>query len=298
MTKKEYFFSLLLCCYAPYSHTQSFSPALQDFMHSMFATPAVQQIPAAEQSLIKSLIFDLDGVLTTTNKMQAFYEVGITAILQYIYSQQSIPSEAILFEILRSVPARSICQSYNKGRLMPQIMIDWQINAQSLSAIQQAVAQYLQTAPYPQSQKEYALHTIQMLTTPQKFIRTRQAITPNVQLLHELKSKGYQLYVLSNWDKDSFPLLKANFPEIFIHNNQAMFNGIIISGDIGTVKPELEIFNKILDQYHLTPQESLFIDDEPANIAAAQQLDINSVLSNPNDTEKLRSDIIRHLRQK
>lgn len=298
MTKKEYFFSLLLCCYAPYAHSQSFSPALQDFMHSIFAIPASQKIPAAAESFIKSLIFDLDGVLTTTNKMQAFYEVGIAAILQYIYSQQSIPSEQVLFEILRSVPARSICQSYNKGRLMPQIMIDWQINAQSLSAIQQAVAQYLQTAPYPQAQKEYVLQTMQMLTTPQKFIRTRQAITPNVQLLHELKNKGYQLYVLSNWDKDSFPLLQANFPEIFIHNNQAIFDGIMISGDVGTVKPELEIFNKILDQYNLNPETSLFIDDEPANIAAAQQLHIGTVLSDPSNTQQLRNDIVRHLRQK
>lgn len=269
--------------------------ALAYAAHLHINEPTSPTIPDATTSSIQSIIFDIDGVLSTTNKLQSFYEVGIPVTLWEITDQMQLPSEKILFDSLAGVPAISTYKSYNKGLLMPQIMIDWQTGAQSLSTIRTSIYNYLATAHQPESVKNWALQTAMMMTDPARLVNTRQAIQANVTLLHELKDKGYKLYILSNWDATSFPLFKAAFPEIFMHHGKETFDDIIISGDIGIVKPESSIFEKCLKKFHLTAQNSLFIDDEPANIAAANQLNIQTILCDPNNSQTLRDHIIEHL---
>ena len=43
------------------------------------------------------------------------------------------------------------------------------------------------------------------------------------------------------------------------------------------VKPDREIYELILNRFHLKPEESLFIDDLAANIKAARELGIQTV---------------------
>lgn len=267
--------------------------AYATYLHINQPTPAI--IPDATTASIQSIIFDLDGVLCTTNKLLAFLEIGIPVTLWEIVNQMEFPSEKILFDSLADVPAKSTYHAYNKGLLIPQIMIDWQINAQSLSAIRTSIYNYLATAHQPESLKNWVLQSAMMMTDPVRFIGTRQTIPTNIKLLHELKEKGYKLYVLSNWDAASFPLFKTTFPEIFMHNGEETFNKIMISGNVGIVKPEASIFKKCLKKFHLTAQNILFIDDEPANVDAAKQLNIHTILCNPKDPQALRNHVIEYL---
>ena len=257
-----------------------------------------QQIPDASTTHKKSIIFDIDGVLSTTNKLQAFYEVGIPTTLRYMQDQMQLPSEKILFDTLANVPAISQYTSYNKGIRMPQIMVDWQIGAQDLKTIRNSIIEYLATSNLPESQKNWALQTALMMTNPQQFIATRTTIPANVALLHELKDKGYKLYILSNWDSSSFPLFKIKFPEIFMHNDKPTFDGIMISGDIKTLKPEMSIFRQCLKKFKLKAEHTIFIDDEPANIQTAQKFGITTVLSDPNNTQAVRDDLITAMKHK
>lgn len=55
------------------------------------------------------------------------------------------------------------------------------------------------------------------------------------------------------------------------------FDGQVISALEHMVKPDREIYELILQRYHLKPEESLFIDDLEANVKAAQELGINTV---------------------
>ncbi len=135
-----------------------------------------------------------------------------------------------------------------------------------------------------------------MMTDPEKFIASRQTIAANVQLLHELKAKGYKLYILSNWDAASFSLFQTAFPEIFKSaQGKDMFDGIMISGQEKIVKPEISLFEKCLKIFKLTAQNTIFIDDEPANIAAAQKLGIHTVLSDINNIKAVRAHVIKIL---
>lgn len=151
----------------PYDYAIHFS--INPFDTIIHATIHTKQdhIPHASTSQIKNIVFDLDGVLCQTNKIQAFYEIGIPATLQLIYDLQTVPCEKMLFDTLAGVPALSTEKSYNKGLLMPSIMIDWQTNAQPLHAIHNSVKQYLEKAPFHPSQKNWALQSIRMMTTPE-----------------------------------------------------------------------------------------------------------------------------------
>jgi putative hydrolase of the HAD superfamily len=96
-------------------------------------------------------------------------------------------------------------------------------------------------------------------------------ITPipsSVQVLEKLyverEAKGHKLYFLSN-----MPAPYARGLER--HAFMRCFDGGIFSGDIGLIKPQPEIFQKLEAMYGLQGQRILFIDDHATNISAAEK---------------------------
>ena len=93
-------------------------------------------------------------------------------------------------------------------------------------------------------------------------------IASSVQVLEKLyaerEAKGHKLYFLSN-----MPAPYARGLER--HAFMRCFDGGIFSGDHGLIKPQHEIFHKLEAMYGLQGQKILFIDDQPANIAAAER---------------------------
>ena len=82
------------------------------------------------------------------------------------------------------------------------------------------------------------------------------------ELIEELKSKGYGIYLLSNASlrqHEYWPRIEAS----------RFFDGTLISADEGVVKPQPEIYRLILDRFSLKAEECFFIDDVPANIEGA-----------------------------
>lgn len=93
-------------------------------------------------------------------------------------------------------------------------------------------------------------------------------IASSVQVLEDLcaqkEAKRYKLYFLSN-----MPAPYARGLER--HAFMRCFDGGIFSGDHDLVKPQPEIYQKLEAMYGLQGQPIFFIDDHPANIAAAQK---------------------------
>jgi glucose-1-phosphatase len=83
----------------------------------------------------------------------------------------------------------------------------------------------------------------------------------NVRILPELKKEGYGLYYLSNFPLDIFEEIKNGY--YFFR----YFDGGIISSEVKHSKPERKIFEILLENYSLIPEECLFIDDIEANVA-------------------------------
>jgi 2-haloacid dehalogenase len=87
-----------------------------------------------------------------------------------------------------------------------------------------------------------------------------------VELLKRLKKAGYGVYGLSNWSAETFPIVREKF-EFF-----KLLDDYIISGEVGSVKPEPEIFEILLRRIGRSAPECLFIDDSLANVDQAKKL--------------------------
>lgn len=100
----------------------------------------------------------------------------------------------------------------------------------------------------------------------------RGPIYDTVEILTSIKdSKQYRLYALTNWSSETFPWALQNFE--FLH----WFEGIVVSGVEKTRKPFPEFYQILFDRYAITPEKSIFIDDNVHNIEAARALRVNGI---------------------
>lgn len=89
-------------------------------------------------------------------------------------------------------------------------------------------------------------------------------------VLRRLKAAGYKIYGLTNWSAETFPMICDTYP-VF-----GEFDGIVVSGEEHLLKPDAAIYRCLLERYALIPEESIFIDDNEANVAAALELGIEA----------------------
>jgi 2-haloacid dehalogenase len=98
-----------------------------------------------------------------------------------------------------------------------------------------------------------------------------EAIEPTVRVLAELHDRGIRLLALSNWSAETFPLARPRYPFL------EWFDGIVISGEERMVKPDPRLFAVLLDRYGVQPAATVFIDDQPRNVEAADRLGFRAI---------------------
>ncbi|NOH00790.1 MAG: HAD family phosphatase [Chloroflexi bacterium] len=63
-----------------------------------------------------------------------------------------------------------------------------------------------------------------------------------------------------------------------------LFQTVVISAEVGVMKPEARIYRLALEQAQVKANEALFVDDVPANIEACEQAGIKGILfKNPQE---------------
>lgn len=107
----------------------------------------------------------------------------------------------------------------------------------------------------------------------------------SVALLKKLKAGGLGIYGLSNWSWEKAEGLIKEY-DFF-----KLFDGMVISGIEKVSKPDPKIYQILLNRYHLQAEECVFIDDNAANIQAADALGFNAIVFDDihNVTDKLKS---------
>ncbi len=93
-----------------------------------------------------------------------------------------------------------------------------------------------------------------------------------IDLLHELKSRGARLYLLSN-AQSAFTL-----DEIEECGLEGEFDGVMLSSDCGVRKPDPEFFGMLFDRYGLNKNESVMVGDDMTNdVGGAERFGIRGV---------------------
>ena len=92
-----------------------------------------------------------------------------------------------------------------------------------------------------------------------------------VAILEELRDAGYELHALTNWSAETFPYARERFAFL------DWFQTILVSADVGLIKPDAAVFQLLLDRIGRTPAECLYIDDNPRNVAAAAALGFDAI---------------------
>ncbi|MCQ2338828.1 MAG: HAD family phosphatase [Paludibacteraceae bacterium] len=89
------------------------------------------------------------------------------------------------------------------------------------------------------------------------------------ELLTELKEKGIRLLGLTNWSASVYDIIAA-YPEMF-----SLLDGRMISSEEHLIKPDVRIFQRLIEKFSLNPAECLFVDDKAVNIEGAIKAGLN-----------------------
>ncbi len=83
------------------------------------------------------------------------------------------------------------------------------------------------------------------------------------ELILDCKRAGLGVYLLSNASKRFYDY-KKRIPSV------ELMDGMVISCDVGLLKPDPAIFRLLFEMFALSPEECFFIDDMALNIEAAE----------------------------
>ena len=88
-----------------------------------------------------------------------------------------------------------------------------------------------------------------------------------VDVLADLRAGGTPLALLSNAGPD--------YASYFRHGPLGdFFAACYVSGELGLLKPDAEIYRHVLDDLGITPAEAVFVDNRESNVAGAEALGV------------------------
>ena len=95
-----------------------------------------------------------------------------------------------------------------------------------------------------------------------------------IEYYKSLKQKGYKIYLCSNITKDTYNYIKDSFEIIQVAD------GGVFSCFENISKPNVEIYEKLIEKYNLDIEKSILIDDTKRNIISANDIGLKGILFN------------------
>jgi putative hydrolase of the HAD superfamily len=184
--------------------------------------------------MIRTLIFDLGGVVITLDQPQAIRR----------------------FELLGVKDAASRLNAYTQGGIFGELeggLIDAETFRQELEKLAGRSITHEECAFAWQG---YAKEV------PQR----------NLDVLQRLREQGYRLLLLSNTNPFMMEWVNSDRFDGHGHSVAHYFDALYLSYQMRLMKPSEEIFRRVLIAEQIPPSECLFIDDGPRNVAAASQV--------------------------
>ena len=205
--------------------------------------------------MIKTIIFDLGGVIITLDQPQAvrrFKELGLTDAEKQLdaYTQ------------------RGIFGDLERGTITPE---EFRVGLSTL------IGHEVSYDGCCYAWQGYAKEV------PQR----------NLDTLRRLRQKGYRLVLLSN---TNYYMMQWVMSEAFDgqgHSIADYMDACYLSYEMKVMKPDEQFFRRVIEVEGLVPEEALFVDDGPRNVAAASKLGLHTF--SPENGEDWTQEIYNYL---
>ncbi|MGE0207107.1 MAG: HAD-IA family hydrolase [Candidatus Babeliales bacterium] len=236
-----------------------------------------------------TVIFDMDGVLVTQSRFWQTYHIGFSKFF-WMYDNPSALKglKGKLFDFLDRVEPRKeeTPKAFHEGKLLPQLMCDWQCGLISQDDILKKIAEGFEAHKdffSSSSQKDLYIALYEFMFTPKKMIKGMYPVKDAVKLAKKcaksLDKEGNKnrVFILTNWDSQSFELMKKKHKSL-----RSLFkycSGVVVSGDAGMMKPDPALYEYLCSTHNVDPEKEIvaFIDDTPCNVQTAQDCGMHGI---------------------
>ena len=183
--------------------------------------------------LIKTVIFDVGNVLVDFCWRRMFEGFGL---------------EGEAFETMADATVRNDAwNEFDKGILTSAEIIDI----------------FAEKAP------AYRSYIEKIFEDPTKMIAQFDYAKPWIS---ELKERGFQVYILSNWSEPTYHACLENELDFL-----PLVDGAVFSFQEKVIKPDKKIFEIICDRYQINPEEAVFLDDNEANVISSREFGLHTI---------------------
>lgn len=183
--------------------------------------------------MIKTIVFDIGNVLTEFAWEEFLHSFGF--------------SEDIVEKIAGASVQDEVWKEFDLGNISDEEIID----------------NFIHNAPEIEEQIRTVYKSIHGMI---------KRVDYAIPWIEELKGRGYQVLVLSNFSKKA--LTECSEAMDFLDKT----DGGILSFRDHVVKPMPEIYELLIERYHLNPEECVFLDDMQRNIDAAKPFGFQTIL--------------------
>lgn len=90
--------------------------------------------------------------------------------------------------------------------------------------------------------------------------------------ISELKERGYDVYILSNWSKPTYEACLDNELDFL-----PLVDGAVFSFQEHLIKPDRKIFELICNRYGIKPSEAVFLDDNEENVRSSKAFGLHTI---------------------
>ncbi|MCI5520403.1 MAG: HAD family phosphatase [Treponema sp.] len=185
--------------------------------------------------MIKNIIFDIGGVLVEFSPEKILRKMGLP--------------ETEVLEIAKTTSLGPHWKELDRGVMSKEEVFELMLS---------------------ETKEEYKADARRFLYD--EVLSTVKSFDYSEEWLRELKSRGYNIYLLTNYPDWMFDYHWTN---TFTFTKSV--DGKVVSAVVKQIKPDEEIYTTLLKKYNLIPEESVFIDDKAENIQTAKALKINGI---------------------
>ncbi|HLG85715.1 MAG TPA: HAD family phosphatase [Alphaproteobacteria bacterium] len=103
-------------------------------------------------------------------------------------------------------------------------------------------------------------------------VKDTQALIPGtIDLMGRVSKAGYRLFALSDNVREIVLYLRQRY-DFWRH-----FEGVVLSCELGILKPDAKIFCHLLEAFALEPKETIFLDDVARNVEGARAMNMHAI---------------------